>query len=203
MPIARARGGKDEFYNIVKSIEPSVKRLAFADELKLICDEILLSALKLMETHGLFLPSEFSERILTDKAAKRAFLIDFGTKIMRKRLPDIWRDVMVSVNLSTLNDSNFIISDCRFMNEFKILLNNYKVVPVLIDVDKDILFERYCRTSSDKSIESFNKIYNSETEQLHDELIDSSDSSIQHIDNNGTIEQYREQIVDLLFSEKG
>ncbi|MBN86650.1 MAG: hypothetical protein CL885_03920 [Dehalococcoidia bacterium] len=105
-----ARSGKDTLFLSLENSEPSFKwkRLAFADELKMECEEFLLKHTGI---------SPFTQ-VNEEKELIRPFLVAYGTHLRRKINPDCWIDV-VKPKLKKNKAEGLIpvLTDVRFPNE--------------------------------------------------------------------------------------
>ena len=177
------RAGKDSFYEIVKEAGYDVERIAFADSLKIISQETMVAACETLK-----IPQED----FMNKDLMRGFWIKFGTGIMRKRLPDIWRDITFSIHKQRIESGNWIITDCRFMNELR-----DDATIVLIECDKQVLWERYKRDFPRIEYKQWLEYYNSQPEQLP-EIIKEKHKKIVAIENNLCYNSFRRKVLDLV-----
>jgi hypothetical protein len=106
--MGNARSGKDTAYLSIKTIlnEASVRRVAFADELKKECDKFL------KDNVGI---SSFTE-CPEEKELIRPFLVTYGTHLRRKIDPECWIK-RVSKSMSAEKNSINVITDTRYVNE--------------------------------------------------------------------------------------
>lgn len=197
MVIGKFRSGKDAFYDIAAKHVEGLVGLAHADILKRITDLTLVEAKKVMEAYGIPIDEEKFAALMKDKAGKRPFLIDFGTGVMRKEGKDtMWLDLLVDRNKEVFETGDYIIKDTRFVNEYE-YHRKAGVIPVLINCSVENLKKRYFETCKNGTEESFWDIYDSETEQLP-AFLQQNDEFYIEIDNNGTLEDYENQIINLL-----
>lgn len=107
-----ARCGKDTFFEISKSIlrekGSEAKKFAFADSLKLECDELLGRYTNI---------SSFTEKD-EEKKMIRPLLVAYGTNIRRKLNENCWIEKIEEEVLENLNLGKVVfITDVRFENE--------------------------------------------------------------------------------------
>jgi hypothetical protein len=95
-----------------------------------------------------------------------------------------------------LKDKDVIITDTRFYNEYE-CHKKAGFIPVVINCSVDNLKKRYFETCKNGTEDSFWDIYNSETEQLG-ALLQLHDEFYIQIDNNGTLEEYENNILSML-----
>lgn len=122
----KSKSGKDEFFKILKSIDPTFKRLAFADKLKgMLAEYNNITVVELEENKAIF----------------RHDLILVGTMI-RKVNPLYW---VKSIEFDPIYaDNNICVTDMRYRNEKQYLeyAKNKKVIFVRIEVSEDNLARR-------------------------------------------------------------
>jgi hypothetical protein len=192
----RKRVGKDSFFQIVKDLYPGKKviRVAFADALK---DEIYERILK---------PNHLDKDVLEDdvtKSVMRPMMQWYGTQFKRNLLfkgnPDHWIDKAVekikdySPNLwhkilrkfkfvpyYFLNNKNviFVITDGRFSNE--IIKSKSELNAIAINITRRSVFDPNDQHISEIELDS------------HLSLFDYT------IENDGTLDEYREKIKKLM-----
>lgn len=105
-----ARVGKDTFFEAVRGYysDSSTRRMAFADELKIECDDFLKKNIGI---------SAFTEDS-NEKALIRPFLVTYGSHLRRKLDADCWVN-KVSETINKMKDQNktVFITDVRYENE--------------------------------------------------------------------------------------
>ena len=110
-----ARVGKDTLFKCISSINPSIslRRAAFADELKKECDSFLRENINI---------SAFTEKD-EEKNIIRPFLVTYGTHVRRRLDKDCWiKKLNQKINSSDQSEC-FVITDVRFVNEAKWIKN--------------------------------------------------------------------------------
>jgi hypothetical protein len=183
----KANSGKDtiaklfiEAYEILNDEAPDFEFASFAEPIK----EMVRLMFPKTKKNILYGPSENRNKIIPgafkdgQPLTYRRLLQDLGTEVGRAYKEDIWLDVL-DYKLEKAQKKGrdfFIIADCRFYNEIKHLKdNNY----ILVRVKRDSsLFMNHA----------------SETEQ--DSISDNEFNFI--IDNNGTIEDLKEKVINIL-----
>jgi hypothetical protein len=88
------------------------QRLAFADVLKSELDAFLQERLKI---------SAFTKNKI-EKEIIRPILVCWGTEIRRKQNQEYWIDILKS-RMNASSSENFVITDVRYLNEAKWILN--------------------------------------------------------------------------------
>lgn len=110
-----ARVGKDTLFKCISSINPNLtlRRAAFADELKKECDSFLMENINI---------SAFTEKD-EEKDIIRPFLVTYGTHVRRKLDQNCWiKKLNEKINASEQSEC-FVITDVRFVNEAKWIKN--------------------------------------------------------------------------------
>lgn len=186
IPIGRSKSGKDEFYKIVKDYFPDyeVVRFSFADYL------YELTA----ETLGISV-----EELRKEKEKYRHYLI-FGGMFARKIDDYFWVDNLQDKLRNFINNNDvfnkkviIIITDCRFMNELLMLVNesehfHYKLNTALVELycTKETLINRGYNMDN----------YNHESETLSETAKEEFVWPPKHtIHNNSSYEKYRDEVV--------
>jgi dephospho-CoA kinase len=186
----KANSGKDtiaklflEVYNILYGKLPNFEFTSFADPIK----EMAMLMFPRTKRKTLYGPSENRNKIIPGAfkdgypLTYRRLLQDLGTEIGRAYKEDIWLDAL-DYKLEKAQKHNrdfFITQDVRFINEIKYLK------------DRNYILIRLKRNSS--IIQSISN-HASETEQ--DSISDNEFNFI--IDNNGTIEDLKEKVINIL-----
>lgn len=114
--IGGAGSGKDTMAQIFQKEFPSIRSLAFADDLKLMSAKMLNSAFY-ANNITLSYPEFYVEDINEYRDELRGLWQWFGTDLIRAKLPYYWINrVAVKINKSK-SLGHFVITDCRFKNE--------------------------------------------------------------------------------------
>ena len=123
---APAKTGKDTFFNVLKGINNKFERFSFADNLKRELSPIIKSSFNI----EIFNPSPEQKELI------RGMMIEFGCA-HRKIDVNHW----VKLALEEIQDcydlmpnSIFVITDCRFINEYKYLKNIFKDELILVEL---------------------------------------------------------------------
>lgn len=113
----------------------------------------------------------------------RTELVLVGQEIGRKMIDEnVW--INMAINDIMSEENNWIVSDCRYMNEYE-ELTKIGFIPILIDCELETRIERVIKR--DGSIDM--KLLEGESEQTY-KLFDYTI----RLDNNGTFEELEEQI---------
>lgn len=121
--IGGAGSGKDTMAQIFQEEFPSIRALAFADDLKLMSAKMLNSAFY-ANNITLSYPEFYVEDINEYRNELRGLWQWFGTDLIRAKLPYYWINrVAVKINKSK-SLGHFVITDCRFKNERDWLKDN-------------------------------------------------------------------------------
>lgn len=121
--IGGAGSGKDTMAQIFQKEFPSIRCLAFADDLKLMSAKMLNSAFY-GNNITLSYPEFYVEDINEYRNELRGLWQWFGTDLIRAKLPYYWINrVAVKINKSK-SLGHFVITDCRFKNERDWLKDN-------------------------------------------------------------------------------
>lgn len=138
----KMRAGKDELAKIMLTLDPSLRRMAFADKLKQLAAQVLNISVE--DLHD-------AEK----KKQYRDYLI-FGGNLVRAVSPHTWADFVYFS--SEYRDNNIIITDARYPNEIELgklhgNSNRRTVYVVRIEASDEVRAARGANVefSSDKS----------------------------------------------------
>lgn len=122
--IGKARHGKDTVASMLTLLDPSFKRVAFADKLKdnaadvlaYACDITGLSHLENGRTRNFrYFLTEFQE----NKELYRPFFQWFGTEFIRGLNDNYWVDVLNAQTAYRTDKTRLVLTDARFPNEIE------------------------------------------------------------------------------------
>ena len=127
--IGRKRSGKDTLVKIIQEFLPNLKRIAFADNLKIFCAELY----KIDKNY--FFDDNLKDKNLPEpfvNTTPRQIVCQIGQTFRKRFHENFWIDKML-LNLNS--DQDYIISDCRFPNEAQIMHEKGAKL-IYIDADK-------------------------------------------------------------------
>lgn len=121
--------GKDTIASIICKHDKSFKTIAFADRLKDVCallfnwEREMLSGRFVESREWREKPDEFWTKELGVEFTPRRALTSVGTDIIRGTIfNNIW-DIIVKKEILDNPNINFVITDCRFANEIRMIKN--------------------------------------------------------------------------------
>lgn len=121
--------GKDTIASIICKHDKSFKTIAFADRLKDVCallfnwEREMLSGRFVESREWREKPDEFWTKELGVEFTPRRALTSIGTDIIRGTIfNNIW-DIIVKKEILDNPNTNFVITDCRFANEIRMIKN--------------------------------------------------------------------------------
>lgn len=121
--------GKDTIASIICKHDNSFKTIAFADRLKDVCallfnwEREMLSGRFVESREWREKPDEFWTKELGVEFTPRRALTSVGTDIIRGTIfNNIW-DIIVKKEILDNPNTNFVITDCRFANEIRMIKN--------------------------------------------------------------------------------
>ena len=119
--------GKDTIASIICKHDKSFKTIAFADRLKDVCallfnwEREMLSGRFVESREWREKPDEFWTKELGIEFTPRKALTSVGTDIIRGTIfNNIW-DIIVKKEILDNPNTNFVITDCRFANEIRMI----------------------------------------------------------------------------------
>ena len=114
--VGNAGSGKDTVSNIISSQYKDTFSVAFADELKRMCAEMINDIARSYEIPNVWFPI-YSHSQNDSKDLLRPLWQWFGTDLIRNKFPNYWINrLAVRIN-SNGYSKNIVITDCRFENE--------------------------------------------------------------------------------------
>lgn len=180
--------GKDTSFSILKKLSPRpFIKLSFAEKLRNVVWELFHEKIVKKERiwgtieekeepiEGWIIPTSynFPEKYWTG----RRLLQWFGTEVCRSVDGNIWVNALIKDVHKNITMKNICITDCRFMNEYEIL-KKLKYKKEFIRIDRNIGSNEFSLHASEKDIASF----------IPDHIID----------NNGTIAELEDKIVEII-----
>lgn len=137
----KMRAGKDEFAKLMLKLDPSLRRMAFADHLKAYSAGIL--GIPVEDLHDAEKKKLYRDRLI------------FGGNLVRAIAPHTWADHVYFS--SEYRDNNVIITDARYQNEidngkFAAQGNNRKVLVVRIEASDEVRQQRGAASEFEKDI---------------------------------------------------
>lgn len=178
----RKRSGKDTCADILLELEPSFTRYAFAGPLKFITAKAfdlspdMVEYLKNNEDIKIGFKSA-NEKMCTGNSL-RNFLQNLGTEAMKPVFgEEVWAKLMYDKYLSSPEGSNFIVTDFRVIEEYNYLAARDAEM-ITIKIVRDEVDESGDEHITENSLSDFKFDY--------------------VIDNNGTLDDLRVELVDLL-----
>ena len=194
--------GKDTVANFICKHDNSFKTIAFADKLKDICallfdwDRKMLSGRFPESREWREKKDEFWSKELNIDFTPRKALTAVGTDIMRGTIfNNIW-DIIVKKKILNNPTINYVITDCRFANEIKMI---HEIGGIIIQVERGnrpdwwALAEDYNLSHSSKDLPAeLTLIHPSERDWI------GINNPAHILYNNGTLEDLEKQVIDLL-----
>jgi energy-coupling factor transporter ATP-binding protein EcfA2 len=119
-----AGSGKDTLSEVIQSIVPDAYSLAFADDLKLLCADMINDLCKKTGLMELFVSGANVQASNDHRELLRPLWQWAGTDLIRSRYPYYWINrVAHKINSNPFN-GRVIITDCRFENEAEWAIEN-------------------------------------------------------------------------------
>lgn len=123
----KMRAGKDELAKIMLKLDPSLRRMAFADKLKELSAQVL--GIPVEDLHDSEKKKQYRERLI------------FGGNLVRAVSPHTWADFVYFS--SEYRDNNIIITDARYPNEIELGMlhgnsNRRKVIVVRVEASDEV-----------------------------------------------------------------
>jgi len=165
----KALSGKDTAYNFIKEIDPTCIRLAFADKLKSVVED--LYGFSCRQMHGDLknhederYPNLIDNNDLLPFLTPRRILQIFGQD-QRKIYPNIWAEYIfrqIEQNCSEkIKNRTYIITDFRFKNEYDVAMKwsqktnfDYNKKLIIVKIERPIL--RNDTDISEVQLDTFN-----------------------------------------------
>ncbi len=203
MPIGRLRSGKDSFFDIANEKFPGKwQRRAFADKLKEMVHKISYLYFDLFnknekEHWRLAANIEEFNRLITDKNTMRHIYQQMGTEICREIFgEDCWYNALTR---TFRKDENYIVTDCRFHNEWDGLVDDFDFQPVLIFSSVENLWERHLTKFPDADFNNFTISLTHKSEGLFPYVWEKrAEYRLPVIHNNGTFQEFKEKVIDFI-----
>ena len=192
--------GKDTIASIICKYDSTFQTIAFADKLKDLCaimfgwDRDMLSGRFPESRKWREQPDEFWSKELGVEFTPRKALTTVGTDIIRGSiLNHIW-DIIVKKTILENPDINYIITDCRFLNEINMVRS---VGGIIIEVERGTKPDWYSIAKS-YNLGEFGIDLPEELESIHPSERDWIGlNNPQHIFyNNSTLEDLEKEVIE-------
>lgn len=127
-----AGSGKDTAASIIKELYPNSFTIAFADDVKLMCAQMVNDFGRVSSLTGIYVSTANIEASNTHRELLRPLWQWVGTDLVRSRYPYYWINRVACRLNSNAFARRVIITDCRFDNEAEWALRNGFVIARLV-----------------------------------------------------------------------
>ena len=183
--VGRMRSGKDTICELIQELYPQVKRIAYADALKVISKDTMLLAYEVLKSGGIDISYDKFLKVINTKEYMRGFYINFGTGIVRNQISaTAWYDATVTLNLSAFTRGDYVITDTRFQNELEDSAFSFDTKTIIVSCKKNVLWQRFHKDNPDTTHEEYKTFYNNESEQLYDRTLSMGNYHYEIVNNH-------------------